>query len=96
MDMTETLTRETTVAVTAQQVSSNLAGEEVILQLESGIYYGLDDVGTFIWEMVQQPHTVGQICDAICAEYEVQPAQCFQDTAQFLSGLIDAQLVEVR
>lgn len=94
--MTEALTRNTTVAVTAKQISSNLAGEEVILQLESGVYYGLESVGAFIWTQLQQPHTVGDICDAVCAEYDVTPEQCRQDTIEFLSGLLDAQLIEVR
>lgn len=93
--MAETLTEQTTVVVTSKQVSSNLAGEEVILHLESGVYYGLDEVGATIWAQVQQPKAISAICQAVCDEFEVAPEQCRADTLQFLQGLLDAQLIEV-
>jgi len=94
--MAETLSGNTTVVVTPKQISSNLAGEEVIMQLESGIYYGLDSVGASVWALVQQPRTVAAICEAICAEFDVEPERCLADVRQLLTELIDAQLVEVR
>ena len=93
--MATVLTDTTTVVVTPRQVSSNLAGEEVIMQLESGIYYGLEEVGASIWALVQHPCTVAEICEAICAEYEVEPERCREDAVQFLTTLIDAKLIEV-
>lgn len=93
--MAGTLLGNTVVVVSPRQISSNLAGEEVILQLESGVYYGLDAVGAFIWSQVQQPCTLDAICAAVCAAYDVDPAQCAVDTRQFLTGLLDAQLIEV-
>ena len=42
------------VIVTAtDQVSADLAGEAVILNLESGVYYSLDEVGAYIWSLIQ-------------------------------------------
>jgi hypothetical protein len=43
---------------TVRRVSCNLAGEAVILNTKSGIYFGLKPVGARIWELVQEPRTI--------------------------------------
>ncbi len=89
------LCAQTQVTAVPGQVSTNLSGEEIILLLDTGVYYGLDHVGTRIWALVQQTNTVGAICAIICDEYEIDPIQCQQDVQQFLLALAEARLVEV-
>lgn len=64
------------VVATKEQVSSVLAGEAVILDLKSGVYYGLNDVGARIWNLLQEPRKVDEIRDTLLAEYSVEPEQC--------------------
>jgi len=64
------------VAVAGDQISSDLAGEAVILNLKEGVYYGLDDVGARIWNLIQEPQSVEQVCDRIFEEYDVSAGQC--------------------
>ena len=52
------------VVAAADQVSCDLGGEAAILDLKSGIYYGLDPVGTRIWSLIQQPKAVRDIREA--------------------------------
>lgn len=89
------LSAQTIVVMTQNQVSSNLAGEEVILHLDSCLYYGLDPVGARIWELLREPRTVEAICATISAEFSVEPARCVLDIQQFLMQLADARLIEV-
>ena len=85
------------VIVTAtDQVSADLAGEAVILNLESGVYYSLDEVGAYIWSLIQEPRTVNEIQDAILEEYEVEPDRCERDIMALLEKLVDAGLIEIR
>ena len=84
------------VVAASDQVSSDLAGETVVLSMRSAEYYGLDEVGSLIWELVRNPIRVSAIVDAIVAEYEVQPAQCELDTLAFLDRLAAGGLLEVR
>jgi len=42
-----------------------ILAEAVILDLKSGVYYGLNDVGTRIWHLIQEPKTLNEIQDAI-------------------------------
>ena len=87
---------DTTVVAAPDQVSSDLAGESVILNLKTGLYYGLNQVGASIWERIQSPTTVAKICAAILDEYEVATHQCEQDVLRLLQEMISAKLVEVR
>lgn len=94
--MTSQITLNSTVSVSSEQVSSELAGEAVILDLKSGNYYGLDEVGARIWELIQKPKTVREVRDAIMAEYDVDAARCEQDLQKLLTELASQQIIEVQ
>jgi hypothetical protein len=83
------------VVATKNQVSSDLGGEAVILDLKSGVYYGLNDVGTRIWHLIQEPKTLNEIQDAILEEYEVEPNCCAEELLTLLQELLAVGLIEV-
>ena len=85
-----------TVAAGRHQVSCDLAGEAVILQLQDGVYYGLNPVGARVWQLLQEPRMVGDIRASLLNEYEVEPSQCDRDLSALLSELSSRKLIEVR
>jgi len=90
-----TLLLESTVVVAKEQTSCDLGGEAAILDMKHGIYYGLDAVGARIWSLIQVETTVAQICDALTAEYEVEPDRCRADVMALLEDLVSHHLIEV-
>lgn len=84
------------VLAASQQMSCNLAGEAVILCLKNGVYYGLNPVGARVWDLVQQPRTVGQILDTLNEEYAVDSNTCRQDLESLLQDLAAKGLVEIK
>ena len=58
------------------QVCCDLDGESVILNLQDGVYYGLNQVGSVIWALIREPMTVGNLRERLLDEYEVEPQQC--------------------
>lgn len=82
--------------VSKDQVWCDLAGEAAILNLKNGVYYGLDPVGARVWQLMQQPATLADLCTAIQAEYDVAPEQCRTDLKNLLNELVLNQLVELR
>ena len=90
------LTSESVVAATTDQVSADLQGEAIVLGLEQGMYYGLDEVGSLVWQLLAEPRPVATIRDRIVAEYDVDPAICERDLLTFLDGLAEEGLIEVR
>jgi hypothetical protein len=87
--------RSTIVAIT-DQVSCETNGEAVILHLASGVYYGLNPVGAWVWQFVQTPRTVGEILRGVLDKYEVEAGRCEQDLHVLLDKLAAAALIEVR
>ena len=53
------------VVAAKDQMSSELAGEAVILDMESGTYFGLNEVGARVWSLIQEPRAVRDIQDAL-------------------------------
>jgi len=90
------ITRASVVCASDQQVSSDLAGESVLLSLETARYFGLPGVGSRIWELLRAPVRVSDICAAITSEYDVTPERCEADTLDFLRRLLEKGLLEVR
>lgn len=78
------------------QISADLAGEAMILNLETGIYYGLAGVGARIWELIHEPTRVADIRDTILQEYEVELERCERDLVYLLEQLVETGLIEVR
>ncbi|MDS0300235.1 PqqD family protein [Halogeometricum sp. S1BR25-6] len=85
-----------TVVATDDSLSTEIDGETVILQAEEGKYFGLNDVGTFIWEAVQQPRTVEEVYEAVTAEYDVEYERCQSDVDALLSDLLEKDLVQIK
>jgi Coenzyme PQQ synthesis protein D (PqqD) len=83
------------VRAAEEQVSADLDGEAVILNLQNGVYYGLDPVGAFIWNLLKEPVKVDGIRDAILEEYDVEPDQCERDLLDLLGKLRSEGLIEV-
>jgi hypothetical protein len=89
------ISKSAIVVATQEQVSSDLAGEAVILNLKNGMYYGLDAVGARIWTLIQQPQSVAALRDTIVTEYDVEAERCERDILTLLTNLAAAQLIEV-
>ena len=89
----EAFSGECIVAVADEQVSCEMEGGQVILNLADGVYYELDGVGARIWELLQEPRPVNALRDAIVAEYDVDPAECERDLRDLLAGLASHGLI---
>jgi Coenzyme PQQ synthesis protein D (PqqD) len=79
---------------TTRQVSTTAEGEAVILQMDSGTYYGLDRVGTRIWDLLAEPRTLAELRDAVVAQFEVEPDRAEGDLRRLLDDLRGQGLVE--
>jgi len=72
-----------------------MGGESIILNLKSGIYYSLDEVGARIWALIEDPMAVVAIRDAILSEYDVPAEVCERDIQAFIERMDAAGLIEV-
>ena len=85
-----------TVEAAGNQVSSDPGGEAAILNLKSGVFYDLDNVGARIWSLMQRPRTVTEIRDVLLEEYDVEPERCERDLLVLLDQLTAENLIKVQ
>ncbi|MFM2482389.1 lasso peptide biosynthesis PqqD family chaperone [Celerinatantimonas sp. YJH-8] len=78
------------------QIFTDMDGDTVMMEPESGRYFGISGTGSRIWKLLEQPQTVNAIIETICAEYEVDIEQCEADTLAFCQSLLDNQLAEIQ
>ena len=86
-----------TVVVRSDAIlAAEIDGEAVMLSIENGKYYGLDPVGTDIWNLASEPRSIGQICNALRDRYDVDAETCRQEVTELLEVLVaDGSVVVV-
>lgn len=87
---------DTVVVAMPDQVSSELADEVVILNMQDGTYYGLNEVGARIWSMIQQPCSLLDVRTALLQEYDVAPEQLDQDIQALVDDLSKHSLITIQ
>lgn len=91
-----TISLHSVVRVSPRQVSTELGSETVILGVERGRYFGLNEVGARIWALVQEPTSVASLCDSLLSEYEVSREALESDVLEILSELHEQGLIQVQ
>lgn len=89
------LSARSIVVAAKDQVSSDLGSEVAILDLSAGTYYGLNEVGARIWELIQEPRAVSDVRDTLVSEYAVDATRCEGDLLALLERLCEEGLVDV-
>ena len=77
-------------------ICRELSGETVLLNLESGVYYGLDAVGTRVWQLLMQGCTIAGVRDTMIEEYDVAPDVLNADVMRLIGELRDRGIVTPR
>src|SRR5258705_2050181 len=94
--MPNDLSPTTIVVAISDQASVDLDDEAAILNLKTGVYFGLNEVGAWVWRMIQTPRTVAEVRAALLDEFDVTPERCENDLQNLLRDLAQHQLIEIR
>lgn len=74
-------------------VFREIGGEAVILHIGTATYFGLDDVGTRVWQLVTGGQAVGQVCATLAAEFDAPDAQIASDVSNLIDELLRKDLL---
>jgi Coenzyme PQQ synthesis protein D (PqqD) len=85
---------DSSIVVTRHQVSCDIGGETAILSLTSGVYYGLDSIGSRVWDLIQEPKTVAELETILAEEYDVEADRLASDLRELCDKLAGARLIE--
>ena len=76
-------------------VSAPMDDEVVILSVERGSYFGLDEIGSEIWHRLETPVRVEALCDALVAKYDADRSIIERDVLALLERLVAEGLITV-
>ena len=74
---------------------SQLDGESVLLKLKSECYFGLDEIGTRIWDLLLSSESIQGAYEALVAEYDEDPDKLRADLTELLGSFVEQGLIEV-
>jgi hypothetical protein len=84
------------VFVAPDVLVQELEGDSVLLNLNSGRYFGLDHVGTRMWATLTTAASIQAASDTLQDEYEVEKDRLERDLQALVEKLVGHGLVEVR
>ena len=76
-------------------ISSEIDGETVMMDSSFSSYFGLKEVGTCIWQLLEERHSVHEICETLTNKYDVSHEQCLEDILPFLEELHRQKMIEI-
>jgi hypothetical protein len=91
--MSTKLTPETIVQRNPKLIANHMDGEIVMMSIDNGEYYGLDEIGSRIWELMGNPIRIDDLINMLTEEFEVQKEECANDTMEFLNDLEEKHLL---
>jgi hypothetical protein len=90
------LTLDSHVAPAEDAVFRELDGQSVLLNLATGMYFGLDAVGTHVWQLAEADGSLREVCRRMIVEYEAEAAAIERDLLALADALIVKGLWVVR
>lgn len=74
-------------------VSETVAGEAVLLNLRSGLYFSLNPLGTRVWKLLEDGKSLSEVRSVLLSEYLVTEAELDRDLRELIAQLLQSQLV---
>jgi hypothetical protein len=81
-------------------VSRVVAGETLIVPVRGKVgdlasIYSFNGTGSLIWQLLDSPHDLAELIDAVERMYEVEPEQAQKDVTQFLNDMLSVGLADI-
>ena len=87
---------KTTLKRNPELLAVDMDGETVMMDMESGNYFGVNAVGSHIWEVLETENKVTAIIETVSSQFEVKDGDTVQeDIMAFLGDMVEQRLVEV-
>lgn len=74
-------------------IQSKIADEVVMLDVESGFYFGLNSVGSIIWNHLEKPITFDELIASLIGQFDIDKETCQKDTMEFIVQLLEKNII---
>lgn len=87
------IVESTVISRSPSVLAAEVDGEIVMMSIEQGRYFGLDDIGSVIWKRIEQPRSFAALIDALAAEYDADRATIAADVGALLARMAEQDVV---
>ena len=84
------------VSASKEAVACEFGNGLALLDMRSNIYYSLNSVGAYIWELIQEPKPISEIRSAVLERYNVDAERCKADVDALLKGMAENGLARLQ
>ena len=91
--MPDQIGENTLIARSSALLAAAVHDETVMMDIASGHYYGLDEIGSVIWQRLETPCTFGVLVDGLVTDYEAERAVIAEDVRKLLSIMAEHKVV---
>ena len=89
------LTPRTVVVRSPEPLSAAVSDSLVLFSLQREKYFALNPVSTVIWQKLEHPTALQDLCESLQQEFDVDPAVCERDVLQLITELVSRGIVDV-
>jgi len=77
----------------SETISGRLHDELVMMDLKKGKYFSLNAVATRIWDLLEKPMTIDELCILLTEEYDVGEEQCHTEVSELIEQMLKLDVV---
>ena len=86
------------MTIKKELIKREIAGDTILVPVGKTVYdsnglFVLNELGAFIWDLLPNVDSEGEICEAVLAEYEVTPEEAERDVAEFMAKLRELNII---
>jgi hypothetical protein len=85
--------RRTKYTRNSKTISGRLHDELVMMDIDHGKYFSLNPVATRIWDLLERPQNMDELCAVLIDEYDVEPEQCLSEVEEHMAEMVRFGLV---
>jgi hypothetical protein len=89
------ITDATVISRSPSVLTAEVDGEIVMMSIEQGRYFGLDDIGSDIWKRIEPPCSFAALIDGLTSDYEADRAAIAADVHKLLGEMVEQDVVRL-
>ena len=91
-----TINLDTRIQIPEDIYTQEIDDETILLDIQSGKYFGLDPVGTRMWQLLRQHGALRPVYEIVLSEYEVAPERLETDLLALTETMIEKGLAKIQ
>jgi hypothetical protein len=87
--------KDAVVVQDAEPVTAEVDGEIVMMSISEGAYFGLNGVGSEIWDLLHEPMSITNLCEKLAGEYDVDEETLSRTVTHFVQQMLERRLLRL-